>query len=193
MNIPSEKQSLGGGVFYDQKDYKGLSLRLLILATDLIVLGSCCYAIIYFGYHLDISDEAYFNSCFFGSLIISYIYLALIKRTHIGTLGYYLTKSKIVNLSGQCPSILTMTYRYLLLIFGPLNLLYDLLWVSGDDNKQTLRDKLARTYVVNKQAEPLGSGDRILAPYFFFGFSYLFTEVKRPKEQANHAILAVEK
>jgi len=49
-----------------------------------------------------------------------------------------------------------MTFRFALLAIGPFELLTDLLWLTGEETKQTLRDKFVGTYVVKKTAIPIG-------------------------------------
>lgn len=72
-----------------------------------------------------------------------------------------------------------MTWRFVLLIFGPFYLLVDLFWLSGDENKQTLRDKFAKTYVVRANAKPIGSGLIKFVNYYFWGMAFIFAEVKK--------------
>jgi uncharacterized RDD family membrane protein YckC len=114
--------------------------------------------------------------------VIALMYFVILKRTSVGTLGYFLASARIVDLDGNRPSISRMTYRFLLSAFGPLSIVYDCLWLCNDQNKQTLRDKLAGTYVVDINAKPAGHGQKILTPISFFLLFYSFTEVKRPNE-----------
>lgn len=173
--------SLGEGVFYSQDDYAGLGRRAAILILDslvviamILVIGLSCDFLVN-------ESSAFWVYLPAVMLFVSWLYLAIIKRSNMGTLGYFVTNCRIVDLTGSRPSILTMTYRFLLLIFGPLHFFYDFLWLCNDQNKQTLRDKLAKTYVVNRVAQPEGIGQKTLVPIFFFLFSYQFTEVQRPK------------
>jgi hypothetical protein len=64
------------------------------------------------------------------------------------------------------------------MFLGPLNYLVDLIWLSGDPQKQALRDKFAQTYVIRKEASPAGSGKVVHRQYYFMGCSFLFREIK---------------
>jgi uncharacterized RDD family membrane protein YckC len=119
---------------------------------------------------------------------MSHPYLALLKRTSNGTLAYWLLGVKIVNLKGMRPSVLQMTFRWLILIFGPIHFLIDVLWVTSDENKQTLRDKIVGTYVVRNHAVPIGRGEQILVKYFLLAFAFEFREVKRTLPEPNQAL-----
>jgi uncharacterized RDD family membrane protein YckC len=107
------------------------------------------------------------------------LYLTVLKRTDFGTLGYWLTGVKIVNLKGKRPSLWQMTFRFIMLILGPFNFIVDVLWLGGDEHRQTLRDKVVGTYVVKDEAIPLGEGEQTLVPYFFLTWCLMFREVKR--------------
>lgn len=112
-----------------------------------------------------------------------WLYLAVIKRTDIRTFGYRAAGLRVVDLKGKRPSLLKMTWRFVLLVFGPFHLLVDFFWLGGDENRQTLRDKLARTYVVKAKAQPAGSGTIQFVKYYFWGYAFLFPEVKKQKEE----------
>ena len=48
--------------------------------------------------------------------------------------------------------------RYLLLLFGPIEWIVAILWLTGEETKQTFRDKHVGTYVVKENANPIGNG-----------------------------------
>jgi hypothetical protein len=64
------------------------------------------------------------------------------------------------------------------LVFGPLNYLMDILWLSSDAHRQALRDKFTQTYVVRKNAQPAGTGKLIYRYYEIFGYNFLFREIE---------------
>ena len=119
----------------------------------------------------------------FSVCLIMWVYLTVLKRSQVRTLGYILAGTKIVTLKGDRPSIWRMTYRLLLWVLGPLNVLVDLFWVSNDDDSQTLRDRLAGTYVVRSNAEPIGRGRIALVGYYAFALALTFSKVIRPPEE----------
>ena len=62
-----------------------------------------------------------------------------VESSSIGTLGFLLAGMKIVNLKGERPSFVRMTFRLLLWVLGPFHPMIDLLWLSGDRDRQTPR------------------------------------------------------
>ncbi|MHB0969963.1 MAG: RDD family protein [Thermoanaerobaculia bacterium] len=105
-------------------------------------------------------------------------YFVFLKGSRYRTLGYILTRAKILNLQGERPSFWQLFIRFLFSVFGPLNLAFDLLWIPSDPSGQALRDKFAGTYVVKQLAIPIGQGRIVYVPYTMFGQSYIFREVR---------------
>jgi hypothetical protein len=119
-----------------------------------------------------------------GWAAIAFGYFVVLKRSKGGTLGYRIAGVKIVGLDGRPASWSALTLRLLFAVFGPLNWL-DLIWLAGDPHRQTLRDKLAQTYVVKKKAEPLGTGPVFFQFYEINCYNFIFREVagadRRPR------------
>lgn len=154
-NTHAESWNLGEGVYYAADDYASLIRRFIIIALDLVVIYiASIFAIVLF-FDLPAHIEQLISSKWYVVLVLSYFYLAIIKRSDWGTVGYWLTGVRGVNLEGQRPSLWQMTFRFLLLVFGPFHILIDLFWLGGDDYKQTLRDKIVGTYVLKQDALPL--------------------------------------
>ena len=84
---------------------------------------------------------------------------------------------RIVGQDGGKPGISSLTLRLLFGVLGPLNWL-DLVWLSGDTHRQALRDKLAGTYVVRKDARPAGTGKIVYRHYEILFYNFLFREVE---------------
>ena len=158
------------GVVYADGDYAGFFRRLLIIGIDLAVLGCAWGLLSVFGMS---------PSVFYGGAGLSWAYLTLLEA-RAGTLGFWLTRTRIITLEGKRPSVLRMTFRLLLWIFGPIHAFVDFFWLGGDAYKQTLRDKFAGTLVVRKSATPVGRGDIRLNRYQFLMFSLVFYEVSKP-------------
>jgi uncharacterized RDD family membrane protein YckC len=95
---------------------------------------------------------------------VFWAYEVVLKRSTVRTVGYRLTGCRIVNLQGERPSLFALTFRSLLWLFGPFNLLFDLLWCGIDDDRQTLRDRFAETCLINEGAMPIGTGEGQPAP-----------------------------
>ncbi len=166
------------GVYFAERDHAGLLKRILIIAIDLFVLVALGYGVGFVCRAL-YADEllAGERHCLAVALIVP-LYLVGLKR-HSGTVGYWLTGVRIVDLRGQRPGVLRTLFRLLLWWAGPFNVVYDLFWLSGDASRQTLRDKWAGTYVVRKGAAPSGEGAIAYVNYCLLGFNMVFPEVRR--------------
>lgn len=178
MPTRSSDHSLGDGVYFATGDYARLWQRFLIDAIDFfvvlvftIVVG---IAVAIFGSWMDHPEGALALSV----LVFAYLYLVVLKITPLGTLGYLLFGVRLVTLRGERPSLLRATFRFMLWILGPFNPLIDLLWLGGDKRCQTLRDKMAATYVIRRRAVPVGRGPIHLNYYLFLGNAFAFPEVQ---------------
>jgi len=114
-------------------------------------------------------------------LTLSLTYLTALKPSRVRTLGLIVAGTRIVTLRGDRPSTLRMAYRLGLLLIGPFNLLFDLIWLGGDPCNQSLRDKLAGTLVVRHHAKPIARGNLILCYLGFAGLFFPVIEVGRAK------------
>ena len=183
------------GVYFRTKDYGSLFKRFVVIGVDtfvLVVAGviiSFIWAFFIEEPDLPLAAEyggqspVDFNLEYLIVLaVVSWLYLAVAKRSEKRTVGYRMTGLRVVDLQGKRPSLIRMTWRFVLLLFGPINLIIDIFWLGGDENRQTLRDKISKTYVVKEGAQPVGSGPIEYADYYLLGLSLVFTEVKRPKQ-----------
>jgi len=168
------------GVYYPDVCYIKLSDRIKILIWDGLFLFIIYLGMLYLFSHIsDTMDELYANCSYFMPLV-TFCYLAFVKRTNFGGVGYWAIDAKLVDIKGGRPSIFKTVLRSLFLLFGPINLLIDYIWLYDDKNKQTIRDKIIGTYVVRKDAMPCGEGPIYYSKYFMFGWFFMFPEVKRP-------------
>ena len=124
-------------------------------------------------------SRAGFNVHMLSYVLILFLYLAVLSRSRFGTLGYRVAGVRVVGLSGEAPTLGTMAYRSLFVVMGPLNGLIDLVWVVGDPCRQTLRDKIAGTYIVRRGAKPAGRGRVGRSTLSFLGYSLSVDEVRR--------------
>ena len=118
----------------------------------------------------------------FGLVVVVLVwtgYFVFLKASPYRTLGYVLGRARIVNYRGQRPGIPRLMGRLLFVIGGPMNFLFDALWLTGDKNRQALRDKFASTYVVRHEAVPVGWGRVRYRTYTFWGMTFIFREVDR--------------
>jgi uncharacterized RDD family membrane protein YckC len=172
------------GVYFDREDYAGFWLRVLVDIIDITIMltvsVSCSLLLM-----TVVSPPRQVASTLFvlwGGLW--FLYFVLLKRTDFGTFGYKLCKVRIVNVRGECPSIAALTLRLMFAVFGPLNTIIDLLWLSGDDNRQALRDKFAQTYVIKRDACPVGDGKLVYSVFDVWGWNLVFREVRRAHDKA---------
>lgn len=166
------------GVIFDKKDYAGFIKRVIIAAVDLIVIFVISTAVLYISDYLIYEEEPYYKFNFFFMLVFSIWYLAILKRSNFRTIGYILTGVKIVDLKGERPSIFKMIFRVSLLILGPFELIIDIIWLTQEATRQTLRDKYVGTYVVNQNAIPVGSGKLQTVTLGIMGWNLMYREVK---------------
>ena len=170
-------QATPTGVYYDRKDYAGVARRLLIDLIDVpvalilsVLVGSAASTL------MPGAEQGPIVLLLFGA--VWFAYFVLLKRSRFRTLGYMALGAKIVSLKGGQPGILSLLGRLLFAFAGPLNFLIDLFWLTGDPNRQAIRDKLAGTYVIRLHATPAGSGPIMIRTYMFWGMTFLFREVR---------------
>ncbi len=165
------------GVYFKREDYAGFWRRLLIDVIDVFVVAVICLALnIVLGAAAPPGQNA--RIIFASWTVVVFCYFVILKRFPIGTVGYRVGGVRIVNLEGRPPSWLSLVVRLGFGFLGPLNVLIDLLWLSGDIHRQALRDKLANTYVVKRQAQPAGSGRVVFRNYDILGFNFMFREIE---------------
>ena len=163
------------GVYYRTADCSGVFRRLFIQAVDFVALAALIAGLWWGTGFSEVLDEALVPASF----ALGYAYLAGLKATRFGTLGYLLADVRLVDLQGRQASLWRSTFRFGFLVFGPLNLLFDLIWVGGDPNRQSIRDKFAGTYVIRRRAIPAGRGPIDYKTYFLMSYSLVFPEVVR--------------
>ncbi len=163
---------------FDRRDYAGPLMRVVILCIDLIALvllgflvivATAAYSVIRYD-ESDVPPQIAWRAVWI-ILAIAYLYLTVLQRSRIRTLGYVLTGVRIVDIRGGRPSLLQMTLRLVPLMPLPWSLLFDLGWVADEPQRQTLRDKWAGTFVVRRQAKPIGTTS---IRYWRIGFNCIF-------------------
>jgi len=167
------------GVYYDREAYAGFWLRLIVDVIDISAIMSLSIVVTILFIKVFTPSEQYIPVLLLLWVGLWFTYFVLLKRSSFGTLGYKLCKVRVVNLRGERPSILALTFRLIFAAIGPLNMLFDLIWLSGDENRQALRDKFAQTYVVKENATPIGTGKLTYCDFDLWGWRVIFCEVKR--------------
>lgn len=178
MAIQQRDHSLGSGVYFAPEHYLGFGPRVIIFIVDAVALGTLMWVVAFawlnmFGDY----DELFLIAA--GAMI--WLYVVWLKRTEFRTIGYRLVNAKLVTLRGKRPSLLMLTFRSLLWIFGPFSFALDFIWCSIDEDKQTMRDRFTNMCLVRNDAQPIGSGEVHLTYLNAFGYSLQYPRVVKPK------------
>jgi uncharacterized RDD family membrane protein YckC len=176
--------TLGDADYYDETQYAGFGSRLLVIAVDSLVLLMAGMAIwIPFEFLLisGVLENDPSGPLWLIYLVGVWIYLAPIKRSDFGTVGFRLLGLTLVSAKGGKPSLLNMTMRMMIWMFGPFNLLLDLLWLGADAERQSLRDCYLGTYLVKRDSVPIGRAPVHLTHYNAMGFTLSYPRVCRPR------------
>jgi uncharacterized RDD family membrane protein YckC len=170
------------GVYFSREDYAGPFRRLAVLAIDgvvlLLFLAAALVAVVF-----GVADAQDASVALVYALLAwtaaAALYFVVIERTAFGTLGLKLTGCRVVGLQGQRPSLWAMFLRFGWIVLGPINPILDVAFLAGDPDRQTLRDKLAWTYVVRRGALPAGRGPVVHVHLDFCGWTMLVPQVRR--------------
>ena len=168
------------GVYFAVDDYVGVGRRLLIDLVDTTVVLVASVALTFALVTVWPHDPSLGGALFALWVTIWFFYFVILKRSRFRTIGYILGGARIVNLHGERPSIPSLIGRLLFVAGGPANFLIDLLWIPSDPSRQAIRDKFAHTYVVRKDAVPIGTGTIVYRTYIMLGTTFLFQEIKTP-------------
>jgi len=174
--------SLGKGIYFRPEEYIGITRRFLITFVDAVILFVASNIILIIANA--IGNKATNIGVYFA-ILNAWAYLTILKPSPARTIGYALFGVKIVTLRGDRPSVIRMTFRMLMWILGPFNMIIDLLWVGLDDDNQTLRDRYSGTMVIKNDAIPLGEGEIHMAKFYALGFTLFYPRVF-PKQPINN-------
>ena len=118
-----------------------------------------------------------------SSALLWTLYLGPLKRSAWRTVGYRVAGLRIVSLSGNPPGLWALFLRSTMAALWTLScstlLFVDLFWIGQDDQRQTLRDKIAGTVVVRADAAPIATGVQAMRIYSFAGWTLYLREVKK--------------
>ncbi len=182
--------SLGKGVYYAPDDYAGMGRRVLIFLIDLTVLSLLLVAVVVGWIVIRGRPPIVLTLTILAG---TWFYVVACKRTPLRTVGYWLLGCRLVDLQGQTPSLFALTVRSLLWMFGPFNLLFDLMWCGIDDDRQTLRDRFAQTCLIRDGAVPIGEGEVHLTYFDIGSFNLMYPRVVHPRMAREGEILVAER
>ncbi|MEO9930710.1 RDD family protein [Rhodopirellula bahusiensis] len=175
--------SLGDGVYFSRQSYPGFIRRTLAMVIDgtiLMLAGTAIWMLLLLlFYAMEFSHRP--DALYFAIWsAITWLYMTVIKRSWLRTVGYRLAGLQIVDARGSRPSLTRMTFRMLMWIFGPFNFILDMVWLGADSEQQTLRDCYCSTFVVRSTAQPEGTAPLHLTRYFAAGIAPSYPRVVRP-------------
>lgn len=164
-------------VYYRDADSIGVLRRMLIDLVDTVVAGLVSILLSIIAMTIAPRDLQALAVLVIWT-IVWLAYFVVLKGSRFRTLGYVIAGARIVNLSGERPSYAALYGRLAFVILGPFNFLVDLLWISSDPYKQALRDKVAHTLVIRRDALPAGTGPIVYRVYTLFGWTLMCAEVR---------------
>lgn len=166
--------SVERGVYFAPSDCLGVGRRLIIDIVDFIattVAGVILSAVL--------RNPVLLLVIWPGVLVTYFVFL---KGTY-RTLGYVVAGARIVGYDGERPSYGMLSFRLAFVMLGTLytstNYIVDILWLSSDPARQALRDRITRTYVVRRLAQPAGSGAIAHEMVTLHGGALLLTRVSQ--------------
>jgi uncharacterized RDD family membrane protein YckC len=165
-------------VWFFPSDYAGVWRRLGIELADATAIVVLLLIVTVTVALLDPVGDWNDTYLFAGWLALVWTYFVLLKRTPLGTVGYRLAGVRIVDAYGRRPGLGALTLRLAFGILGPMNIVLDLLWIPFDRHKQSLRDKVAHTYVVKAGAQPAGPARVVLRTYSIMGMAFVVRDVE---------------
>ena len=169
--------------YFRRDDAPGIRVRLGVASLDLLVVLVVALSIV-FVLALLLPPSGALNAIVTPACVTAgWLYLTVLKRTRVGTLGYWLAGLRIVDLHGRPPSLFRMTFRVLFGVICPVTPMVDLLWIASDDGRQPLRDRIAGTSVVRKTAVA-GPGRLVYAPLFLITKAVMTCQVSPPTARA---------
>lgn len=170
------------GVYFRSTDYANVGLRALIVLIDgMVVLAFYC-SLWFATRSVDLNGDDYLILVFATMLVFLYLYLVEMKRRW-GSVGNLLTKTRVIDMTGRVPSVITMLVRSGFWVMGPLMLVVDFFGITGDTSRQMIRDKLSGVYVIRSSAEPEGKGLILYSTWVLFGYMMVFREVRKEKSE----------
>jgi len=160
-------------ILFKESDFHFLSLRWLIRLIDGSVLFvSYCISII-----ISLIFEGFGTPIMTAWIVFVFVYMVGLKSTRFGTLGYLITKVKVVGIDGKPASLYKNLLRLTAWVFFPFSVFWDLFWMIKSGRRQTFSDRISETYVVNKNFESHGTCSFNYTNEFFNGMTFTFIDM----------------
>lgn len=179
-----------GPFVYRREDYVGTIRHLVIIAVDLAVI---VFVVLPLGMiPAVVADSMSIRSdlFLFCPLLLTWLYLTVLKPSRIRSLGYWVTGSKIVTIYGEKPSTIRMTIRLaatiLWIAVPPSGMFFvDLMWPTVDEERQTLRDLYCGTRIIRNRATPVAQGKIVYSFYTAMNYSLMYASVQKDAKVAT--------
>jgi uncharacterized RDD family membrane protein YckC len=156
------------GVYFRREDYAAFGRRALVDIVDFVIAAGAWFVLMMvIGIAFNIVAGMPALTVITGG-IIWFGYFIVLKRV-ARTPGYMLGRVRLIGVDGLPAGWDALFTRALFICLGPLNWLMDLATLWHDRHRQTVRDKFARTYVVKKDAKPIGKG-KLVVKHFSMSF-----------------------
>jgi uncharacterized RDD family membrane protein YckC len=163
--------------YFRREDYDGFWRRFLVDLIDGCLVGGICTVATTALWDVFPSDRMALNVTLAIWTIVAFLYFVVLKRSPISTLGYRAAGVRIIGLDGLPATWWPLTLRLMFAVLGPLSPL-DLVWLVGDPHRQALRDKFTHTYVVKRNAQPIGMGTVVYRRYEIWGWNFIIREIE---------------
>jgi uncharacterized RDD family membrane protein YckC len=181
-----ENAAVAEGVYFAPGDYAGFGRRLVSGLIDAAVVYAAWLvvwvAVALARSLLALPKHAVIVSMTGGWFVLGFLYLVVLKRSALRTLGYRAAGIRVIDLRGGPPSLFRMSLRTGLLLLGRGFMLIDLAWLlgRGSADGQKITDMLAGTYVVRAGARPEGHGRIVAAYYGMLSHFLICPQVRHP-------------
>ena len=163
------------GVYYAHRDHPGLIVRILIDVVDIavaLVISTSLWSMM--------ETNGATKEMWAAVMLAVWVVYFIVIKWSVRTVGYWLFRVKLVSLRGKRAPFWAVVVRMVFMFIGPLNYLFDLLWMMSNGSRQALRDQMLGTYVVKTRARPAGIGRIVWKNCFLMGYDFVVGEVERP-------------
>jgi uncharacterized RDD family membrane protein YckC len=164
-------------VVFARTDHASFGIRFLAGTIDLLVSGTVWLLLLLGASRFLFNGNTSMWTIVVTGLVVWSLYSVMLKHMGSNTIGYLLLGLRVVSFSGARPKLWVIVVRSLLGLFSPVNLLIDGMWLSGDPQRQALRDRVVGTYIIKGAAKPIGQGVICYVAIFAMGISIFGAEV----------------
>jgi uncharacterized RDD family membrane protein YckC len=172
-------------VIYSDSDYAGFWRRMLVCLVDGSVFLFSMSIVSVVGKFLPLPGPVRALMLLSAIIVLPLAYFVSLKGAGRRTLGYWIAGVQLVDVYGGHVSYWTLMKRSAWGIFTfiviPPFFLGDAYFMFLDKHRQTLRDRLAHTYVVRTDAKPKGFAKVVRQPCQMLCLSFVFEGLRELK------------